>query len=255
VALSLTDFLAKRQHLAYLLFPLLPKGSRLIIGAPPKHFKSFLTLNLAYALAEGGEFLKWKAERPQRVLYIEQEIGWWGMNNRLATLHAAKGGSIAGDNLFIEAKGKVRYSLDEGSPGFERLKQLVAKVDPDVLILDPLRKFTRADEDSSTEMVKVFQALDELQAREDEDGTKRAPLTVVLVHHAGKRSEFRDGTTPESLRGSSEIFADGDSYIILEQPVKGKPEVLRMHFTFRHAANIEPLRVTFEKESGVFTYG
>lgn len=216
----------------------------MIVGAPPKHFKSFLTMELAYALASGTKFLEWEVDKPQKVLYAEQEIGPWGTKSRMEKLHSQKADLLAGENLFVATKGKKRYSLDEGSVGLANLRAEIEAVQPEVLIIDPLRKFTHAQEDSSTEMVKVFQSLDQLQ---EDFG-----LTTIIVHHAGKRSEFRDNSSPESLRGSSEIFADGDSYMIMEQPVKGRQDVLRLHFTFRHAAPIAPVVVHFDKETGTF---
>jgi len=244
VALNLSQLLAHKQRLSYLIFPILPRGSRMIIGAPAKHKKSLLAMNLAYALAEGGDFLGWEVKEPQSVLYVEQEIGTPGTKARMERIHSAKGGIVAAENLHFLTKGRVRYSLDEGSPGLAALRGEIERLKPQVIVIDPLRRFTFHDEDSSTEMVKVFKTLDELQ---EDFG-----LTQIIVHHTGKRNEFRDGTDPESLRGSSFIFDDGDSYMMISQPVKRDGDFVRLHFRFRHSADIEPMDAKFDQASNTF---
>lgn len=235
----------------YLAFPLLPKGGRVMIGAPPKHKKSMIALNMAYDLAEGlpllgltskdGEPL-WRPKRPYTVLYCEQEIGQYRLKERLEKIHSYRNGVIARGNLHFEPKGSgIMLDTPEG---MAILAAKVGALKPDVVVLDPLRKFHTKDEDSSTEMVKVFKAVDKLQ---EEYG-----VTVIMVHHAGKKSEFRDGSSPESLRGSSEIYADGDTFVMIEQPVKTDDNVLRLNFSLRSAENPRPVMLRFRDESLTF---
>jgi RecA-family ATPase len=245
MAVTLAKLLEDKAPMPYICFPLLPKKSRMIIGAPSKSKKSMLALNLAYDLAQGGKFIKWDIESPQKVLYVEQEIGVYGVRKRLKAIQGFKGGDIAPYNLNVVYKGNKRFSLDDGSPGLVNLRSEIERTQPDVLILDPLRRFTHHDEDSSTEMVKVFQVLDELQ--------QEFNLTQVVVHHASKRSEQRDRSDPESLRGSSFIFDDGDSYIMLDFPVKGDMNKIRLNFRFRHAADIPAQLVQFDDTSNTFS--
>lgn len=234
----------------YVSFPLLPKGGVMVIGAPAKAKKSWLAMNLAYALAEGTQFLKWKIEGgQQKVLYVEQEIGKFGVKERFSRIHNHYGGFAAEDNIIVATKGgKIPYSLESTTPGFHNLKVLIEEQRPDVIILDPLREFHLKEEDSSTEMTEIFKAVTELQKDETGEMTGRS---IVLVHHTGKRSEFRDSSSPESLRGSSKIFDAGDSYIMME-PNKGNDNNIRLTFKLRHAAAPEPLNISFDGDSGIF---
>lgn len=244
MALSLEQLLVQRADpMYYFCFPLLPKGGRMVIGAPPKHFKSMLALNIAYDLAEGGKvFDSYEVKRPLSVLYVEKEIGQHRVKERMERIHQWRNGDVAPGNLHFLCKGNG-CSLDTDF-GKEALVREIEAVKPDVIVLDPLRKFHTSDEDSSTEMVKVFKALDEIQEQHD--------VTAILLHHAAKRSEFRDGSNPESLRGSSEIYADGDTYIMLDKPIKGNDKTIRLHFSLRSAADPKPLMLRFNDETYSF---
>lgn len=235
----------------YLSFPLIPKGGRIVIGAPPKHFKSMLALNLAYDLAEaeplwglkkadGGAL--WEVKRPLSILYVEQEIGRYRVKERMEKIHGARGGELAPLNLHFECKGSgIMLDTDVGR---SILEERVEQLKPDVLVIDPLRKFHTQDEDSSTEMVKVFKALDNIQERHE--------LTALILHHTSKRSEFRDPSDPESLRGSGEIFADGDTFIMLTKPIKGNDNIIRLHFNIRSSASPKPVTLEFDEGTYLF---
>src|SRR5579883_3070882 len=240
---SLRELLQDISPMPYVCWPILPLGGVLVIGAAAKSQKSMLALNLAYSLSEPRDFAGFAVKSQQRVLYIDEEIGPWGMRDRLRSIHAACQGVFALDNLVLEPKSRIHYALEEGSAGFRNLDALVAAVRPNVLILDPLREFHLLDENDSTAMTRVFKGLYALKEAHN--------LTVVLVHHAGKRNEYRDASNPESLRGSSKIFDVGDSYCIIERPVTqprepDTPQPLRLFFRFRHAADIEPVSVFFD---------
>ena len=45
--------------------------------------KTFFALNLAHAIATGGEFLGWKADKPRKVLFLDGEIAASDMQSSL----------------------------------------------------------------------------------------------------------------------------------------------------------------------------
>jgi RecA-family ATPase len=236
----------------YLSWPLIPRGGRIIIGAPAKHYKSMLALNLAYDLAEGiplcglkkrdGSPL-WPVKRPYVVLYVEKEIGKYRLKERMEKIHSALDGEIALDNLYLDPKGN-QVLLDVPS-GITALEKRLDKINPDVLILDPLRKFHVQDEDSSTEMVRVMSHLDAIQQ-------KYHDLTTIVLHHTGKRSEFRDQRKPEALRGSSLMFDDADTVIMMSRENPNKPENIQLNFVLRSAEDPKPVNLVFDKETFLF---
>lgn len=253
MSVTLDELLSQPTDSAYYLsWPLIPRGGRILIGAPTKHYKSMLTLNLAYDLAEGSPLLGltkedgsplWTVKRPLSVLYGEKEIGRYRLQERLRRIHATRGGELALENLHFEPKGN-QIMLDS-EHGINELRKRLDECQPDILVIDPFRKFHSSDEDSSTEMVKVVYTLDAIQ-RDYRD------LTTIILHHTGKRSEFRSPTDPESLRGSSLIFDDCDTAIMIDRPIKTNTEVIRLNFVLRSAADPKPVTLQFDTEQFVF---
>jgi hypothetical protein len=67
-----------------ILDPILPRaGQGLVYGAAGVG-KSWLALGLAYAAAAGTRFLRWRATRPHRVVYVDGEWGSAELRQRLA---------------------------------------------------------------------------------------------------------------------------------------------------------------------------
>lgn len=251
MAITLHDLLALPvERDVYLSFPLFPKGGIIVIGAPSKYMKSFLALGLAYDLAEGtplfglqkkdGSFV-WPVLRPMSVLYIEQEIGRARVKARMATIQGSRGGTLAPENIAFECK-NPDFRLDSAE-GVARIEQQIVERKADVLILDPMRRFHLGDEDSSEAIEQLMQPIYALQ--------KKHGVTVVLIHHAAKRSEFRDGRDPESLRGSSHIYAMGDTYMMITRPVPTNKDLLQVDFSLRSWSDPPPLRLRFEESSGL----
>src|SRR6516165_5566047 len=54
-----------------LLEPILPKQGLLMLHSKRGVGKTHVVLGIAYALASGGSFLRWKAARPTRVLIVD----------------------------------------------------------------------------------------------------------------------------------------------------------------------------------------
>jgi hypothetical protein len=54
--------------------------------------KTHFALGVAYAVASGGGFLKWKADKPRRVLYIDGEMPGAQIKERLAAIIASPDG-------------------------------------------------------------------------------------------------------------------------------------------------------------------
>ena len=244
---SLEKILTASQKVPHVCYPLLSKGGILVIGAPAKMRKSFFAMQLAYCIAAGETFLgEFKIKEPYRVLYIEKEIGIPGVRERIELQDKFYGRHRdAKKNLsFLPKGGKESRSLFLGSP---KLLSIVENHNPDVLVLDPLRRFHRADEDKSGDMEHVFDEIEALQeVGRDEDNRR----SVILVHHCGKPSEFRDQEDPVALRGSSFIFDAGDSYVMLGKKSK-KSSDYYFNFTFRHTPDKDTMRAEFSDE-GVF---
>lgn len=228
----------------YWLYPFLPKTGTAFLGAPPKHYKTIFAMQMSFALATGLPFLGYTPQEQARVLYVDQEVGGAEMKNRARMLSQHFDTDLEG-RLGIVPLGDKRYSLDRGSSGRKMLLDSLEEFSPDVLVLDPFRKTTGADENSSTEMTKVFESLTEIQKTRPEG----KPLAVILVHHSHKKEKDQDPNAkgdPENLRGSSEIFAHGDSYGIFYRPISHHEEQVNVEWTMRHHPKLLQ-KLTFER--------
>lgn len=241
-SLSLKELLEWKETRKYFLYPFIPSDGTLFLAAPPKHLKSLLAMQLAYNLAEGSDFVGWKVDKPvERVLYIDQEIGRSETRDRMFRFHKYYNKPEVLERIHFITRPKQRFSLDKGNKGLLVFREELEAYKPEVVIIDPFRKMTAHDENSSTEMTKVFANLTELQ--------EEYKFATILVHHSGKPSESRKQGTPEAMRGSSEIFAHGDTYMMLTRPNDKANTDIDVHLTFRHAPDIDPIKLSYSDNS------
>jgi len=185
---------------------LLPKGDLTILAGKPGHFKSFLAMELAVCCATGRNFLKF-VTKPSRVLYVDEENGEVALKERFTALMLGHG--LQADNL--EKVGLLifpglKINTDKGQ---KRLKQLVERHKPDVVVLDSLIRVFEGDENASKDMKRVFDTLKTLMA---EHGT-----TFLLIHHVRKG---KGKVHIDDVRGSSDIVAGASSVMMINRTVK-----------------------------------
>jgi hypothetical protein len=89
----------------------------------------------------------------------------------------------------------------------QRLSDTVQKIQPVLLILDPLIRLHRLDENDASQIAALLSYLRELQ--------RQFQLAVLLVHHA--RKDSHSSRPGQALRGSSELHGWGDSNLYLRR--------------------------------------
>jgi hypothetical protein len=90
--------------------------------------------------------------------------------------------------------------------GLARLEATLERLQPRLLLLDPLIRLHRADENSASEMSIILDGLRRL--------ARSSRTAILLVHHARKAPATNAGT---ALRGSSDLHAFGDSNLYLKR--------------------------------------
>ena len=163
---------------------LLPRGAFVMLAGEAKVArKTTLATHLSICLAKGEPFLGLPTKKC-RVAMLNLEDGYQTMLGRYYDF-----GIRAGDELPID------LLVDENRL-FDAL-DVVRKEKPDVVIIDPLMEveilFGVKSENASIEMATVLKELRRL-ARE-------LNILVVVMHHAGAKSELRGSTT---LKGSTD---------------------------------------------------
>jgi hypothetical protein len=69
--------------------PILATKSLALLYGPRGVGKTFVALGIAWAVASGGSFLGWRANRPHRVLYVDGEMAAIDMQQRLKLMGSA----------------------------------------------------------------------------------------------------------------------------------------------------------------------
>lgn len=226
----------------YLLKPFLTKGGTMLISAPLKSMKTFLGLHMASAIAAGKNFIDMPTEQA-RVLYIDYEIGVAEAKKRYAPMQEFYGET---DEFLIRTSDEQPISLDSGTVGHSNLVDLLKATSPQVVFFDTLRMSTQGEENSSTDMMKVFMALRQLKIH--------FGFTAVVIHHMGKEPDEKN-TNPRTSRGSSVIEDSPDTigYISKMVTPHDAPSKLSIRWKFRNHSPIDNSRFTFNSDIGLFT--
>ncbi len=245
MAEQLLDFLSREKVKSPTIIGrgVLPVQGKLIIGGQPKRNKSFVALNMGLDLARGRNIFGAEypnhtpvlpVQKSHRVLYIEQEIGEIGLDERL------KGMCQSWEELielpfYIKSRDlNLKLDTQEGRDAIERE---LAAVRPEVVILDPLVEFHSMDENSSQEMGMVL--------RVTTDWQERYKLSVILIHHAGHPNWEHKREGGDLLRGSTAIYGAADTIMIVESKseLSAKEPLLKLSFELRRGEPILPAYV------------
>lgn len=198
-----------------------------IVGGEPKCCKSFLALDVAVSVASGAPCLRrFGVKRPGRVLLYAAEDALDVVRRRLLGIANAAGVSF--DTLDVHVITAPSLRLDDVEDR-ERLACTMARIRPRLLVLDPLVRLHRIDENVSAEVAPLLAYLRDLQ--------RTYEAAVMLVHHAKKGAgRIRAG---QALRGSSELHAWGDSNLYLRR----ERDMLVLGIEHRAAAAMADLRL------------
>ena len=169
-----------------------------IIGGAPKCCKSWLSLDMAVSVASATPCLgRFRVQLPGPALIFMAEDAISSVRARIDALCDHRQLDI--DHLDVYAITAPTLHLDLGLDQ-QRLQATLAALRPRLLILDPLVRLHRLDENSAADISKLLGFVREMQRTYD--------TAIVLVHHAGKKRRAQPG---QALRGSSDLHAFGDS--------------------------------------------
>jgi RecA-family ATPase len=222
---------------------LLGKTGIMMIGGPPKIRKSFIAqtimLDLVTArnlfgttrtVSGGGVRKAFPIAEPQRVLFLEQEIGKFNIKNRIVpsyesfTPHEQQ---LLRENLVIVSQDHT-MKLDT-TEGASRIGEIIKDVKPTVVVFDPLIEFHTSDENDAQEMNIVMNNLSMLR--------NMFGFATIITHHTKKPQGKHKADGPDGLRGSSVLFGKGDSYLMLGN-INRNAGIIRVDFTIRNGENL-----------------
>jgi hypothetical protein len=194
-----------------------------------------------------------KPEKPLRTLIIENEGAPGHFQQKLTTilngLH--EGRPIFSDEEREATRANVHIWGDGGwskmkldQPGnLELVKRGVEKVEADIVFLEPFRGLWSGDEQDSTAMSKVLDALSEL-ANEFNCG-------VMLTHHERKSNEYGDDM--DAARGSTAFEAQCAVMERWRPVASGRQRELKWTKN-RFVPEIAPVRMRWEQERWGYSF-
>lgn len=201
-----------------------------ILGGAPKVCKTYLAVEISVAVASGRTVLGHAARRPGPVLF-------YGAEDSVAALRERFGGMATVHNLALEHV--PIYLVDvpvlrlDCERDLHRLRAVVEKYKPRLLVLDPFVRLARVDENSAADVSAVLASLRAIQRDYD--------VAVLLVHHARKSPAAHPN---QALRGSSDFAAWSDSNLYLTR----RHQRLTLSIEHRSAPSPDPLQLRLQTE-------
>lgn len=174
-----------------ILAPWLPSKGLAMIYGPRGIGKTHLTLGCAYAIASGGQFLRWSAVSPRRVIVIDGEMPAIALQERMTGIaDAADKAPASPDHLRLLPMDLQEGGFDLGNEADQRALEPDLE-GADVVIVDnisTLAKLGKENEGDSWVPVQEW-ALEQ----------RRAGRSVLFIHHAGKSGAQRGTSRREDV--------------------------------------------------------
>ena len=201
-----------------------------ILGGEPKCCKSFLALDVAVSVASGAACLRqFPVCRTGKVLLFPAEDSLAVVRQRLEGIASAA--QVGFPSLPVEVITAPSLRLDTAVDR-QRLADTVQNLQPILLILDPLIRLHRVDENDASQIAPLLSYLRELQ--------RQFQVAVILVHHA--RKDSNSSRPGQALRGSSELHGWGDSNLYMRR--KGSQLTLSTEHRAAPSQEHIPLQLT-----------
>jgi RecA-family ATPase len=212
-----------------------------VLGGAPKCCKSWLALDLAVSVASGtsclGAFTFDVDDAGPVLLYMAEDAAPV-VKARLTGICRARKLDLAAVPIHVITVPALR--LDRGRDQ-ARLRDAVRCFAPRLLVLDPFVRLHRIDENDAGEVSALLGYLRTLQRQHD--------VAVLVVHHARKNGGG-GAQAGQSLRGSGDFHAWGDSNLY----VRRQKDALVLTIEHRAAAAPEPLRLQLVAGDDAFVH-
>lgn len=227
-----SELASSTEALRWLVDGLFLVGGAGILGGPPKSGKSFFALDLCVAVASGTPCAgRYAVPIAGRVTLLCAEDPPAVVVARLTSLARSRG--LALDRLPLDVIVEPAVRLPEG---MARLAATVEKTQPTLLLLDPLIRLHRADENSAAEMSVILDGLRSL--------ARARNVAVLLVHHTRKAAA--GGSPGSALRGSSDLHAFGDTNLYFRK--LGTDGAVELRIEHRATACPPPARLRLDAD-------
>ena len=227
----------------------LTPGGLLVLGGAPKVGKSDFLISLLVHMAAGVTFLGFTPNRALRVYYLQAEIQYHYLRERLQGIRLdARVISAALDNLI--ATPKLRLLLDEKgiSLAVASIREHFPDAPPDIICIDPIRnlfdggKDGGGENDNAAMMFFLNERVERLREAVAPD------CGVILAHHTKKMNRKAVGEDPfQALSGASALRGFYTSGLLMHRPDE-ESSLRRLEIELRNGPSL-PTKL-IDKENG-----
>lgn len=197
----------------------LTPGGLLVFGGAPKVGKSDFLLALLAHMAAGVSFLGMTPPRPMRIFYLQAEIGYHYLRERLQSLRFDTNLlPLVRENLVITPQCKMLLNADGVTATANTIAQHFSEA-IDIIVVDPLRNVfdggdsDAGENDNAAMLFFLQQRLDALRDRINPDAG------IILAHHTRKIEKKKLEEDPfQALSGASSLRGYYTTGLIMFQP-------------------------------------
>jgi hypothetical protein len=177
-----------------------------LIGGAPKCSKTWLGLDLALSVATGTACLgRYAVPEPGPVLVYLAEDALPIVRQRVEGMARHRGLNLQQIEIHVITAPTLRLDREQHR---RQLLRTAQRHRPRLLLLDPLVRLHGIDENNASEVAGLLAYIRTLQ--------RQLELSVILVHHTRKNGAA-GVAAGQTLRGSSDLHAFGDSNLYLKR--------------------------------------
>ena len=219
----------------------LTPGGLLVLGGAPKVGKSDLLISWLVHMAAGQSFLDFTPPRPLRVFYLQAEIQYHYLRERMKqislppkVLAGARDNLVATPklNLLLDAEGSVRVAA--------AIRRAFPTEPVDIICIDPIRNLFDGGPEGGGEndnSAMMFFLKDRVEVLRDHINPD---CGVILAHHTKKLSKQQVKDDPFlALSGASALRGFYTSGLILHRPDEENPQ-RKLEIELRNGPALEP---------------
>lgn len=200
-------------------------GGILVFGGAPKVGKSDFLISLLANMAAGESFIGLSSKRPLRVFYLQAEVQYHYLRERIQRLCLPEETLERLQQNFVMTP-QVRFILnDDGIDKIVRsVKACFGERPPDIIAIDPIRNVfdgggIGGENDNDAMMFFLSKRVEELRNRINPNAG------LILAHHTKKVSKKYVEEDPfQALSGAGSLRSYYTSGIILHRPDEGLAE-------------------------------
>lgn len=184
-------------------------GSNGWVAAEPKVGKSWVVLELAYALSTGSPFLgRFAIKQPRRVIYVQEEDSVQRVLRRLKRIIKGDPSRIVPPDENWHWSVRAGFRLDDLA-WMEKLRQEIIAHKAEVVILDVFNRLHGSDENKQAEMTAILNRLTLL--------TRDYDCSFIIVHHNRKPQQGNEARGNQMMRGSGVLAGWAECSLYLKR--------------------------------------